>query len=340
MNKESHSPGKFFAAGAIYAAFAVYLYQPYLGSFNRWQYLLVVNPSLASLGCYVLSQRWVSSSVGSFFAGAIYGFGPFILGLAKFHPTAGFLVATIPWLFCPAAFGAGTRRWLSIPLSVLPFVAIVVFFQVSVHYRLFAVPSRAKLHLADLFGLFAPLAGVKRGLTPVGFYHTPLAPLVMGFSMLLAARRIGVMTILAVAVVLAFCNSFLNVSPIIWLSIAVLCCSVLIGAGTQGLILAGFADRKWVLTIAGICGVLAIATLLLATKYFQVFAGLAAGYARVFTETGKMYTLGAVTMLVIFFLARAKLLAERRLPVRAILLCLAMGADIFFGARFIVDRLF
>jgi hypothetical protein len=53
-----------------------------------------------------------------------------------------------------------------------------------------------------------------------------------------------------------------------------------------------------------------------------------------------MYTLGAVTMLVIFFLARAKLLVERRLPVRAILLCLAMGADIFFGARFIVDRLF
>jgi len=341
MNKESHSPGKFFAAGAIYAAFAVYLYQPYLGSFNRWQYLLVVNPSLASLGCYVLSRRWVSSSVGSFFAGAIYGFGPFMLGLAKFHPTAGFLAATIPWLFCPAAFIPKTRwpRLWEACFSFLPFVAIIVFFQVSVQCRLFAVPRGAKLHLADFFALVAPLVAAKRGLTLVGFYHIPVAPLVMGFSMLLAARRIGVMTILAVSAVLAFCSPFLNISPIMWLTIAAMCCSILIGAGIQGLILAGFADRKWVLTIAGICGVLAIATLLLATKYFQVFVGLAAGYARVFTETGKMYTLGAVTMLVIFFLARAKLLVERRLPVRAILLCLAMGADIFFGARFIVDRL-
>jgi len=339
MNKESHSPGKFFVAGAIYLAFAIYLYQPYLVNFNKWQYLLIVNPSLASLGCYVLSRRWVSSSVGSFFAGAIYGFGPFMLGLAKFHPTAGFLSAAIPWLFCPAAFGAGTKRHLNIPLSVIPFAAILLFFQVAVHYRLFAIPSQAKLHSADLFGLFAPLVGVKRGLTPVGFYHIPTAPLVMGLSMLLAARRTGIMTILAASVVLAFCSPFLNVSPIMWLTIAVLCCSILIGAGTQGLILAGFADRKWVLAIAGICGSLAIAALLLATKYFQTFLGLGAGYARVFTETGKMYTLGALVMLVIFFLIQVKLRAERRLPVRAILLSLGMGVDIFFGARFIVDRL-
>ena len=339
MNKESHSPGKFFVAGAVYLGFAIYLYQPYLANFNKWQYLLIANPSLASLGCYVLSRRWVSSSIGSFFAGAIYGFGPFMLGLAKFHPTAGFLSATIPWLFCPAALGVGTKRHLSIPLSVIPFAAILLFFQVSVHYRLFAIPSQAKLHLADLFGLFAPLVGVKQGLTPVGFYHIPVAPLVMGLSMLLAARRTGIMTILAVSVVLAFCSSFLNVSPIMWLTIAVLCCSILIGAGTQGLILAGFADRKWVLAIAGICGSLAIAALLLATKYFQTFLGLAAGYGRVFTETGKMYTLGAVVMLVIFFLIQVKLRAERRLPIRAILLSLGMGVDIFLGARFIVDRL-
>jgi hypothetical protein len=44
-------------------------------------------------------------------------------------------------------------------------------------------------------------------------------------------------------------------------------------------------------------------------------------------------------MLVIFFLVRAKLPAERRVPIRAILLSLAMAADIFLGARFIVDML-
>jgi hypothetical protein len=157
--------------------------------------------------------------------------------------------------------------------------------------------------------------------------------------MLVKARRTGIMAILAVAAVLAFCKPFLNVSPIIWLTIAVLCCSILIGAGTQGLISAGFADRKWVLATAGICGALAIVMLLLATKCLQTFLGLGAGYARFFTDTGRMYALGAVTMLIIFLLVRAKLTAERRLPIRAVLLCLAMAADIFLGARFIVDML-
>jgi len=340
MSKGLQSTTRLVTAAAIYVAFAAYLYQPYWGNLQRWEYLFPVNAFLAAAGCYVLSRRWVSSFAGSFFAGAVYGFGPFTLGLAKFHPTAGFLAAAIPWLFCPVTFSPKTKcRWLSIPLSLLPFLAIVLFFQVSMHCRLFVVPAQAKLHLSDLLGLLAPLVGAMRGLTLVGFYHIPLAPLIMGFSMLLAARRIGVMTILTVPVVLSFCNPLLNVSPIIWLTIAVLCCSVLIGAGTQGLISAGFADRKWALSIAGICGALAIATLLLATKYFQTFLALGAGYARVFTDTGKMYALGAITILVVFFLVRAKLPAERRIPIRPVLLCIAMATDIFLGARFIVDRM-
>lgn len=343
MSKGLQSITKLVIAAATYVAFAAYLYQPYWRNFHRCEYLFLVNSPLAAIGCYVLSRRWVSSFAGSFFAGAIYGFGPFVLGLDKFHPTAELLAATVPWLFCPAAFGPGQKwRRLSIPLSLLPFLTIVLFFQVSVHCRLFAVPAQAKLHLADLVGLAAPLVAVKRGLMPVGFYHIPLAPLIMGFSMLiqrLKVGRIGVVTILAAALVLAFCKPTFGVSPIIWLAIPVVCCSVLIGAGTQGLVSAGFADRKWVLATAGICGALAIVTLLLATKYFQMFLALGAGYARVFADTGRIYTLGAITMLVIFFLVRAKLPAERRLPIRLVLLCLAMAADIFLGARFIVDML-
>jgi hypothetical protein len=215
----------------------------------------------------------------------------------------------------------------------------VVFFQVLLHYRLFAVPAQARLRLADLLGLIAPLAAAMRGLSIIGFYHIAIAPLIIGFSMLIKARRTGIMVILAVAAVLAFYKPFLNVSPIIWLTIAILSCSILIGAGTQGLISAGFADRKWVLAIAGICGALAVVMLLLTTKHFQTFLGLGAEYARVFADTGKMYTLSAIMLLVIFLLVRAKLPAERRLPVRAVLLCLVMAADIFLGARFIVDKL-
>jgi len=339
MSIKQRSSIGLLAAGSIYVAFAVYLYQPYFKGFNalRLRDLFVLNVCLASLGCYVLSLRWVSAFAGSFFAGAVYGFGPFTLSLAKFHPTSGFLAATIPWLFCPAAFSFKARwRWLRVLLSALPFLAILLFFQVSTYYRLFPVPTQTKLHLTDLAGLLAPLVMAKRGMTLVGFYHIPIAALIMGFSMLLVARRFGIMAIFCLGIILAFCDSFLDVSPIIWLTIAILVCSVLAGAGMQGLICAGFADRRWVLAAAVIMGNLAIVTLLLATKYFQVFAGLGSGYAKLFTETAKMYILGMVAVAILFFMIRAKL---RIIFLRQILLSSAMAVDIFLGARFIVDKI-
>ena len=327
-------------AGIIYAVFALHLYWRYFRYFDKWQYLLVVNSCMASLGCYVLSRRWVAGFAESFFAGAIYGFGPFILGLAKFHPTAGLLVAAIPWLFCPAAFGFKEKwRWLRIPLVVLPFLAIVLFFQVSTHYRLFAVSTQARLHPADLTGLFAPLITAKQNLTLIGFYHIPIAVLVIGFCMMLAARRYSVILIIVLGVVLSFYdafNSYVEVSPVMWLTIPVLCCSVLIGEGMQGLASAGFADRVWILVTMAIMAALSILTLLLATKYFQTFLGLGSGYAKLFTKAGKMYLLGAIMAAIIFFMIRAKL---RMQLLRRLVLCVAMAVDILIGANYIVDMI-
>ena len=351
---------RFALAAALYTAFAVYLYRPYFHGFDalRFQDLIVANICLASLGCYVLSRRWMAGFAESFFAGAIYGFGPFALGLVKFHPTAGFLVAAIPWLFCPAVFGPeGKFKPLRILLSLLPFLAIVLFFQVSARFGLYPIPINLKLHGADLAGLLAPLVAAKRHKILVGFYHVPIAALVMGFCMFLVpleglckgdilqrgrflkglvARRFGIVIIFAVATILAFCDSFLEISPIIFLAISTLCCSVLIGAGMQGLISAGPADRRWLLFTAILLGILAIITLLFATKYFQAAAGLGAGYARLLTETAKMYILGAIVITMLFVIARAKL---RIHPVRQILLYAAMALDIFLGARFIVDTI-
>jgi hypothetical protein len=317
--------------------FAGHLYWPYLSKFDRWQYLLVMNVCLASLGCYVLSRRWVAGFAESFFAGAIYGFGPFILGLAKFHPTAGLLAAAIPWLFCPAAFGFKEKwRWLRIPFVILPFLVIVVFFQASTHYRLFPVSTQARLNTAGLTGLFAPLITAKQNLTLIGFYHIPIAVLVIGFCMMLAARRYSVILIIIVGIVLSCCGSFCEVSPVIWLAIPVLCCSVLIGEGMQGFVSAGFNDRLWILVTVAVMAALSIVTLLLATKYFQTFLGLGAGYAKLFTEAGKMYLLGAIVAAIIFFMIRAKL---RMQLLRRLVLCAAMAVDIFIGARYIVDRI-
>ena len=358
---------RFALAAVVYTVFAAYLYQPYFKGFNalQMQDLVVANICLASLGCYVLSRRWVAGFVESFFAGAIYGFGPFVLGLVKFHPTAGFLVAAIPWLFCPAVFGPeGKFKPLRILLSLLPFLAIVLFFQVSARFGLYPIPINLKLHGADLAGLLAPLVAAKRHKMLVGFYHVPVAAMVMGFCMFaapmgillhrtpyggtggivhnrrllttVAARRFGIVIIFAVATILAFSDSLLQISPIIFLAISTLCCSVLIGAGIQGLISAGPADRRWLLFTAILLGVLAVITLLFATKYFQVAAGLGAGYARLLTETAKMYILGAIAVAMLFLIARAKL---RIHPVRQVLLYATMALDIFLGARFIVDTI-
>jgi hypothetical protein len=334
MNK---TLGKFAAAAAVYIGLAVYLYLPHLKNFDLPQYLLMANAPLAGLGCYILSRRWVSSFWNSLFAGAIYGFGPFMLSLAKFHPTASLLAASIPWLFCPAAFGPKAKqRWLRMPLAALPALIILLFFQASSYYRLFAVPIQTRLHLADLFGLVAPLATAQQGITLVGFYHVPIAALAMGFSILFAARRFSVLIIFCLGIVLASCQSLLSISPIIWLSFPVLCCSVIIGAGLQGLCSAGFADKKWILVSAAFMAGLSIITLLLATKFSQMFAGFGDKYAKFFLADAKMYAIGTIVVALIFFMACAKL---RITVLRLIILCSAMAVDIFPAARFIIDRI-
>ena len=337
---ESHKSkarfAKLAASAGIYAGLALSLYQPHFKKFEPLQYIVLINTCLAALGCFVLSRRWVASYVGSLFAGAIYGFGPFGLWLSGYHPGVGLLAASIPWLLCPAVFYARKhRRWLAVPLSALPFLAILLAFQVAAHYRLFPIPIHTQLQLADLAGLFAPLVAIERTMPLVGFYHIPLAALVMGLAMLIKARRFGIMAILVVGTILALLGPIYNVSPIVWLTVPILCCSVLIGAGIQGLALAGYTDRKWILFATGIMAVLAITTLLLATKYDNTFAGLGEKYAGLLTQTAKMYILGGIMTAVLFFMAHAKL---RLAAIRLVILSLAMAIDIFFCATFITYR--
>ena len=329
---------RFALAGLVYFAFAVYLYRPYFPNFQTVHYLRVVNTCLASLGCYLLSRRWVAGFIPSLFAGAIYGFGPLALGLTtKSHAAAGVLVTAIPWLFCPAAFANKTKwRRFGIPLSILPALAIIVFFQTTLRFHFFPVPIQLKLHSEDLVGLLTPLIAARRKMTLVGFYHVPIGALVMGLAMLVMARRYAVMAILAVTVTLAFVDSLLGVSPIVWLLVAVLCCSILAGAGMQGLVCAGLGDKKWILFAAAVSAALAIATLLLATECFQVFLGLGHGYGRLLTQAATMYVLGAITLVILFLIIRSGL---RLGFLRLLLLSGAMALDLFLGATFIIDEI-
>ena len=327
---------KFAAATILYAAFALYLFWPHFKNLRPLQYIGPVNLCLAAAGAYILSRRWVVDFWPSFFAGVIYGFAPFTITLLRFHPAATLLAATIPWLFLPAAFGpSGKYRWLRIPLATLPFIAIIAFFPLAAKLRLFAIPTQTRLAVTDLASLIAPLVMAKRIPNIVSFYHIPLAALVIGFAVLIKARRAGSVTILAVAAILAFCSPLIGVSPIIWLTIPTLCCSIIIASGTQTLITAGPADRKWLLISAAVMAALAIVTLLLSTNYFQITFSLADSYAQLFLDSAKMYILGCIATAILFFTARAKL---RLHWIRTTIISSAFAVDIFFSARFIIDK--
>jgi hypothetical protein len=344
MNQDPRSIVRHVVAAAVYIAFAVYLYQPRFAVFTGWQWLIPVNACVAAMGVYALSRRWVPGFSGALLAGLVYGFGPFFLGLARIHPSAGFLAGCAPWLFIPAtALEKRFGKALGLPLLLAPFVVIVLFSHLSAGQRLFAAPLHAEVRPTDLVGFVAPLALIPRSTALLGLYHVPMAALALGLAMMWKARRYSVFFVLLTGFLLAFSKSFLTaaqiawlgVSPILWMSIPMLWCAVLSGIGLHGLIGAGFADRKWILAGIITLGALAIAALLLAAQCFQVFLGLGDGYARLFVQAAMIYLLGVLATGIIFLLTHMKLRVHW---LRWAILCIALGADIFLGARYIVDR--
>jgi hypothetical protein len=334
------SIGRFLAAALIYTAFAVYLYQPHFSGFQTLHLrdIFVVNVSLASLGCFLLSRRWVASFWGSLFAGAIYGFGPFTIGLSAYHPAVNLLTAAVPWLFCPAAFCHKTNfRWAAWPLSAVPFIAIILFFQTADHFRLFALPLQARLYISDLRGLLAPLVMINTAPVFISFYHIPIAPLIIGVAMLIAAQRFSIVLIFLLGTALAFSKPFLDVSPLIWLTVPVLCCSVFIGAGMQGLAAAGTADKIWLLLTATAMALLCVVALLLSTGYSVISGETKIDYTMLFLQTAQMYIAGACLVAFFYFTAYSKLHIT---ALRWLILSAAMAADIFLSARFVFDKVF
>ena len=330
----------------IYTALAVYLYQPYFRNFKSVQYIIPLNSVIAATGCFVLSRRWVGVFVASLFSGAVYGFGPFILTFAAYHPAAGFATAVMPWLFCPAAFvqtwaqrrsartakniGKTLQVILSAVLSLLPFVVIALFFWLCAQRwfgPLFPLPGNIKLQVSNLAGLAAPLA-LKPHTFMFSLYHVPLAVAIMGLFMYLAVHRIGVLIIIGSAVILAVSEPVFYVSPIVWVSVPVLYCSILAGLGAQGIAWSSNADRKWILACVVASGVLVIAGFCIAGfgKSFQ--AGL---------QTAIMHSIAAIMMTSIFFMARARV---RWHLLRWILLAAGIAIDVILCATYIVDRIF
>jgi hypothetical protein len=76
------------AAVVILSILAAYLYRPHWFQLGGMKLLLPLNSILAAMGCFVLARRWVSSFDASLLAAVVYGFGPFGLSFASYHPLA------------------------------------------------------------------------------------------------------------------------------------------------------------------------------------------------------------------------------------------------------------
>jgi len=326
-----------FVASAFYIALAIYFYYPYLKSFKPSQYIIPINSIIAAAGCFVLSKRWVSNFAAKLIAGAFYGFLPFVLGFAAYHPAATVAAAILPWLFCPAVFWemrfnltrkTFPRTLITAIMSILPFIIILLLFELyssAIFGPLFPIPKNTKLHLADFIGIISPQA-LKPHDFIFGFFHLGVAAVLMGLFMYLSAGRIGAVIIAVIALAMSFYAPIAGVSPVVWALIPILFGCVLLALGIQGLAWAGKSDSKWILICTVSLAVLAVVAYALSIKFGALYLASA-----------KIHAASTLLIACIFFIARS---GSRWHLLRWILLFAGLLLDLLLGARLIVDKIF
>ncbi len=243
----------FILAVLIYASFAGWLFWPHLDKFIDLQRILLILPVVAAAGVFVLGRRYVNSFVARFFAGVIYGFGPFACSFHCYHPFAFCVYAALPWTFLPAVFlyklpkiGEKTANVLSAIFSLLPFVFVIAAYFFAAKNYLYPIPAQLAVSSKNFAALVSPISFYV-DVFSVGFYHTTLGALAVGLVLFFRTRRSWTAAIFALAVFLSLYKPILNVPSVFWLSFVVLICSLIIAEGFEAIILAGKADANWLL---------------------------------------------------------------------------------------------
>ena len=323
---------RFIFAAIIYCGLALCLYGPRLDSLAPIQYLLVIDSVFAAIGAFVLSRRWLYSFPASVLAGALFGFGPFALSFDCYHPTASFAFAMLPWLFCPAAFLPKSRLLspkltvlASATLTLLPILITILFFEIARDYSLVPIPLKTKLNCPSLYAFITPLTQPPQNFL-LSLYHIPAPALLMGLVMFFKVRRFGITTIFIATVFLICCRPIFNVPPVFWTSIVVLYCAIIIGAGLEGLTLAGSGDSKWILTAGVFSAILALVTL-----------SLGLGFDKTYLDAAKMHSLGALAVFIIFFITRASASLHW---LRLLIFISAIIADVLITSAIIINSIF
>lgn len=316
----------------LFSGLALLLFWPWLNSFKPKEYLVPLNSVLAAAGCFLLSRRWLASFDASAIAGAVFGFGPFVLSFKMYHPLAGLSVALLPWFFCPVALWkryATPSPLLQIKrlvLLIIPFAGIVFFFWLPAQswvgpYDL--MPRTQQFHITDLFTLLG-FPGSWGNRITIGLYANTFILAVMGLFVYLAVLRLAILIPVLSGIVLSFFQPIFHVPPVIWLAIPMLFFSILAGLGAQAFAWAGESDRKWIL----FC--MLIAALLGGVCLLKTYTGQAGSS---FRFSAIMYGIAVLMTGTVFFLAKGKL---RWHLFRWILIGAAVGIDIFFSGRLLL----
>lgn len=322
-------------AGLLFLAVSVFLFWPLPSCRGLWGTLLPANSFLAAMGCFVLSRRWLDSFWASAIAGAAYGFGPFVLSFKLYHPLAGFSIALLPWLFCPGAFwnrlakpslSVALRR---LPLLVLPFAFLFLFYWLASLPRLgpySLMPSTQQIGKEDILSILEfPTPPANKII--IGFYANAFILAVMGLFVYSYLLRALVLLPPLLGFVLAFSQPLLNVPPVVWVAVPMLFLSVLAGLGAQAMVVAGPADRKWILACLLLAAFLAV---------FCFFFAFSRPDRHGYWTPAVMYGLSFLSIAAVYGLCTQQI---RLHFLRWLLLTAALGADLFYTSRMLIASL-
>lgn len=246
----------FFAAVIIYAAFAGWLFEPHMAKLTGLQRIFLIAPIVAGAGVFILGRRYVNSFIARFFAGVIYGFGPFASAFFCFHPFAFCVYAAVPWAFIPAVFLYKLSKTenkmvnvLSAVLSFLPFIFVAAAYSIAAKYYLFPIPLHTAVTEKSFTALANPLTFPIDAFS-AGLYHAPLGAFAVGLILFFRTRRFWAAVIFAAALILSSYTPLFNVPPVFWFAFVILICSLIIAEGFEAMVLAGKADANWLLLSA------------------------------------------------------------------------------------------
>ncbi len=331
----------------VYILFAVYLSWPHWPAWTWSERTLPVCWCVGAVGAFLLSRRWIRAWTGALFSGGLYSFGPLALYIAHFHEAGACIVAIIPWLLCPWAYSfllmgrkkTWLKRGVDVALFALPFAFVAVLFRILAQYHLFVMPVHVgQLSRQECLGVSAPLVMVLHGDLFCGLYHVALGAVILGLLRVIRAQCWGLVLPIVGAFALAIWEPWpavFEVCPLIWWLFPQILACIVVGLGIVLLVRGGRADRAWVLSSGvGLTG-LGVLMLLRSAHFFESFLWFGVPYARLFVTTGKLYILGAVGFGLIYVLMSYN---RRFLWLRAILVCIVLGCDIFLCASYIVDR--